>query len=246
MTSNRKSRFSINRAQKDLKIRRDEIGERDIREVPELLDKGPGGLFWAVLYKGKKYFIPWLDRARSFAQIISDALRGWDDLQVPASSIRLPTVNPAGEVAYKDSIVLEFADSSDEYVYFNAQLPHAWKSGTSIEFHVHYTIDTDGSGSGTENIKFDFTYSWANIGDSWPASSSLTVTTDVQDASADVHTVMELGTLGGQDKQISSIILCSLKRDTTVANNYSGHVLVASMDFHIIKDSIGSRGEYVK
>ena len=170
----------------------------------------------------------------------------WDDLQVPISSIRLGGVAPADEVAYKGGIVLSFDDGSDEYVYFVAQIPHSYNEGSDLDFHLHWTPKVSGSGSGAENVKWDLTYSWINIGGSFPAESSATVTIDVQDDSADDHKIDDVVTLSGSGKKVSSILICSLKRDTAVANNYADEAYVIAIDFHFEKDTVGSRLELTK
>ena len=119
-------------------------------------------------------------------------------------------------------------------------MPHGYQLGSDIEFHIHWTPKVSGAGGGAENVKWDLTYSWASIGSAFPASSPLTVTTDVQDVAADDHILSEVGDLAGTDKGMSSMLLCSLKRDTSVANNYADEAYVVAIDFHFKKDTIGS------
>ena len=171
----------------------------------------------------------------------------WDDLQVPISTIRLGGANPADEVSYRSSLVIGFDPSADEYVYFNAQLPHSYKEGSDIELHVHIVLPTAGAGGGAENVKFDLTHSWASINGAFPTISNVTATRDVQNDAADTHILMEIAeTISGTGKGISSILLCSLKRDTSVADNYSDEVYMVGLDFHFEKDTVGSRLEATK
>lgn len=165
----------------------------------------------------------------------------WDDLQVPVSLIRLPAANPPSVAAYKGGQVLSFSSASDNYIYFNAQLPHTYKEGTDIVFHFHWVIPTAGAGGGAENVKWDVTYSWANIDASFPAESSGTVTVDVQDDTADDHMVDNIVTITGTGKTISSMLICSLQRDVSVANDYADVTYLVGIDFHHEIDTAGSR-----
>jgi hypothetical protein len=171
----------------------------------------------------------------------------WDDLVINPSALRLPASNPPSTQAYKGGQVLSFEDNGgDDVIYFNAQLPHTYKEGTDIKFHVHWTIDTNGSAGGAENVKWDLTYSWVNANGSFPAESSGTVTVDVQNDSADDHMIDGVATLTGTGKTVSSVLICSLTRDTSVANNYGGHAYLLSADFHHEIDTMGSRQEFTK
>jgi hypothetical protein len=171
----------------------------------------------------------------------------WDDLRVNPSTVRLPGTNPPTIQAYKGSTVLSFEDAGgDDTISFNVQLPHNYKEGTDVKFHVHWTIDTSGAGAGAENMKWDFTYSWANANSSFPAESSGTVTVDVQNDTADDHMIDGVVTMTGAGKNVSSIIICSLTRDTSVADNYGGHAYLLSADFHHEIDTMGSRQEFIK
>jgi hypothetical protein len=168
----------------------------------------------------------------------------WDDFVVPVTAIRLSGANPADEVSYKSGMVISFDNTVDEYAYFVIQLPHRYKEGTDIIFHIHWTVKTSGAGVGAENVKWIFTYSAsspASPAESWPAASTATVTIDVQNDSADDHLIDTIATMTGTNFKISEVIICSLQRDTTVANNYSDEVYVVSMDVHFEIDTMGSR-----
>ena len=165
----------------------------------------------------------------------------WEDLRVPISAVRLGGANPASEQAYKGSLVASFSSVADNYIYFVAQIPHDYKEGTDIVAHIHWTIPVSGAGGGAENVKWDFTYSWANIGTAFPAQSNATVTVDVQNDVLDDHMLDNIVTITGTGKTISSEILCSLKRDVGVANDYASAAYLVEVDFHYEKDMLGSR-----
>jgi hypothetical protein len=181
--------------------------------------------------------------------LIGDA---WDDLTVSIDSIRLMGANPPTATAYKGGYILAFPKTVDKTVYFNFQMPHGYKEGSDIEFHVHYVLPTAGAGGGAENIKWDFTYSWSNfvVGDESgvvPDETAVSETIDVQDLDADTQYLGEVAEdIDGTDMKISSCLICSLTRDTGVADDYDDDVYLVSLDLHYQKNSLGSVNEDTK
>jgi len=171
----------------------------------------------------------------------------WDDLKFPVGSVSGGGAFDTTPTAYKGGVVEAFSTGpNSEAVQFVGQLLHSYKHGSDIEFHLHWTIPTSGAGAGAENVKWDFTYSWANIDGSFPAESSATITVDVQNISADDHIVTDIVSIDGTGKTISSMIICSLTRDVTVANDYADDAYFLEADFHFEIDTVGSRDEYKK
>ena len=176
----------------------------------------------------------------------------WRDIKAPSQSVKLDATNPPTAQAYKGGSVLSFASNPNQKVYFNMQLNHDWKMSTDLDAHLHIVLPTAGAGAGVENVKFDLTYSWAYIGYEFPAETTITVTRDVQNDAADTHIYLDIGDIlesnavGSQSEGVSSMLICSLERDTSVANDYSSAVYLLEADFHVQVDSLGSRQEAVK
>ena len=170
----------------------------------------------------------------------------WEDLRTPASAIKLSGINPPTETAYKGSSVLAFPTNADKTIFFIVQMPHSWKEGSEIEFHIHWTIPVSGAGVGAENVKWDFTYSIASLGGSFPAETTETATRDVQDDTADDHLYTDVVDIDMAGESISCCILCSLTRDVAVANDYANSAYLVEVDFHYQRDSMGSKTEAVK
>lgn len=171
----------------------------------------------------------------------------WDDLRFPASSVKGGGAFDTTSTAYKSGIIEAFSTGpNNESVQFIAQLPHGYKEGSDLDFHLHWTIPTSGVGGGAENVKWDFTYSWVNIDGSFPAATSATVTVDVQSVTADDHIYTDIVNISGTGKSISSILICSLTRDIGVANDYADDAYFLEADFHYEINTIGSRLEMEK
>ena len=85
------------------------------------------------------------------------------------------------------------------------------------------------------------------MGSTFPGESSQTVTVDVQNDVIHDHMYDDIGSdISGAGKTISSILICSLKRDTGVANDYASAAYLVEIDFHYEIDTIGSRTEAAK
>lgn len=175
----------------------------------------------------------------------------WDDHRFPTEALRLSGVTPPTATTYKGGTVLAFADNRDEKVTFNCQLPHGWKM-SDLDAHCHIVLPTAGGGGGVENVKFDLTYSWAYIGYDFPAETTITATRDVQNDGADTHILMDIGDIlesnaaGTATEGVSSMLICSFERDTSVTNDYTDDIYLIEIDFHIQFDALGSRLEASK
>lgn len=175
----------------------------------------------------------------------------WDDLVIPTARVKLGGANPASEQAYRGGLVASFSTSSDNYLYFTFQLPHRYKEGTDVEFHIHWTIPTSGSGVGAENVQWIFTSSAASpkfsSWETFPVETTHTaVTVDVQNNAVNEHLVTEIATITGSGFDISECIICSLHRNVGVANDYGHAAYMVSLDLHYQIDTIGSRQEWTK
>jgi len=171
----------------------------------------------------------------------------WDDLRFPANDLKVDSTNPPTATSYKGGSVLAFSSTRNEKIYFIAQMPHERAYNTEIEMHVHYTLKTAGAGLGTENVKWILTYSWANINDAFPAETTVNDTKDVgMYQIADTHILQDIVQIDGTGKTLSSVIIGSLERDVSVADDYTDEVYLLEFDIHYQIDSNGSREEIVK
>lgn len=167
----------------------------------------------------------------------------WDDLRVSVNSVKLAGVRDPEWVSYRDGLVLSFGDEAvnEEIVFFTVQLPHAWKEGTDIEAHVHWVPEDNATG----NVRWLLTYSWANIGGAFGASAPLPVN-GAAPGVANVHALAELGTIAGAGKTLSSMLVCSLKRESgNAGDTFTGkNAYLLEIDFHYQVDKFGSDNEY--
>jgi hypothetical protein len=127
-----------------------------------------------------------------------------------------------------------------QILYLTAQLPHGWEEGSIVYPHIHYRQ----SASTIPVFKID--YKWYNVGDAVPTGYTTypLSTPMIPYQSGTISQINNNATgIDGTGKKVSSIMLIKLYRDDNVV---TGTVIADQFDIHILKDSWGSREEYVK
>ena len=166
----------------------------------------------------------------------------WDDVAVDLSNIKAPTLDPPTWTAYKGGEVPAYSATATNVLYFRCQLPHTWREGDDINFHIHVAYPNANAG----NSVWAFTHSWASRNEAFPTQSTITKTFAAP-AVTDQHTIHDFGLLGVTGKKISSVLICSLSRiGGAVADTYGSAIYGVSADFHVVKNTLGSHSEYVK
>jgi hypothetical protein len=178
------------------------------------------------------------------AQFMTLGTPVWDDMQISFSNAKAPASNAPNWVAYKNSEVPAFSKTATNVLYFTAQLPHSYKEGSNMDFHIHITYPDAGVGNST----WYFTYSWANIDGTFPGASNSGNVIIPSHATADYNDMAEImGTINGAGKTVSSILLCSISRlGGDGSDNYDNVIYLVSGDFHVQRDTIGSKQQLVK
>lgn len=174
----------------------------------------------------------------------------YDDLRItPAGFDRAGVADPA-LVSYTPSgsgiatYLYEF--QVDDIAYFTAQMPHSYKQGENITVHVHWTAGTKGTTENTRTVGWKVDYSWANIDGTFSAMATADLS-DATDNADHKHQMTPSGTLTGSSKNISSMLICNIKRtdtgtDDTWAGTASGSLpMILEIDFHYPIDTVGSR-----
>ena len=177
----------------------------------------------------------------------------WDDLRVPVTSTKLQgSKDPHFAVAYDNAggtsqgvFTYFFDKTTEEEVYFSAQIPHRYKEGTDIIAHVHwYPVASGVSG---RTVSWGLEYLWTNVG----GVNGNTVIVYANDTTsedavllADKHYMTNFAALSGTGKEISSMLLCRIFRDATGAgltDDYDNDAGLLEIDFHYEIDTVGSR-----
>lgn len=177
----------------------------------------------------------------------------WTDLRVPMSA--LATVTGAGLKAPTYSqlsndgagstglYAAAYSPTQEQELFFAAQLPHAWREGTELRPHIHW------SPSNTANVGdvvWGLEYYWVNVNELIP-NSTITTGTFTVDGTGRKHVVQGWPVIDGTGKKISSQIHGRIFRDAdNILDTYPDPAFLIEVDFHYQQDSIGSNSEFVK
>ncbi len=169
----------------------------------------------------------------------------WDDLRFPAAGI-----NPPGQASDPDvdmaNGTLLFAASGTEVVVMQAQMPHAWKEGSSISPHVHWYKTTSAAG----DVMWRMGYKKAGRGevmdeDFTLLTSSTSVITD--DDTAGQHLITVFDDIDMSDMIISDMLIMYMARlGNHEDDTYGTDAGLLEFDIHYQLDSNGSRAEFIK
>jgi len=166
---------------------------------------------------------------------------GWDDLRAPSSGIN-PVGSPSAATPNTADGSLTFSKGNVAIAWF--QMPHSWKLGSDIHFHIHWSKSTTNNGICNWQMK----YKWINIGDTDAGFSVLTKGTVITPDSDTVgkHAMLEWNPISGVGKTLSSMICIYLARINDGDDTFTGAGNLYEMDIHYQIDAIGSRSELIK
>ena len=165
----------------------------------------------------------------------------WDDLRFPAVGI-----DPPGAVSdpSRDTTDgrLVFSASAVNTIAIQAQLPHAWKEGSAIRPHLHWSAEDANAG----NVVWEMKYKIASVGEAFPALWTTLTVTDAADG-ADIHQIVGFAEIAMTGKTLSAMMLILISRlGNAVADTYAGTAKLNEFDIHYEIDSLGSDDEFIK
>lgn len=172
----------------------------------------------------------------------------WDDLRFPAQGLRIPgTGNPPNTEASTGFLL--FSAIATEQVAGISQMPHAWKEGSIIKPHVHWSKTSSAAG----NVLWRLDYEIINNGSVAPLtyanqieSSSVVAGTPDSDTQNEVL-ITALGDIDMSAIAISGHLIWRLSRiGGDAADTYAADARLFEFDIHIQIDSRGSIGEFDK
>ena len=179
----------------------------------------------------------------------------FEDLRVPMSSTRRgaaedPLYNKfiddgSGSVGVYGSW---FRTNQTEDLFFEVQMPHGWKEGSTIYPHIHWSPKTN---TGGNKVRWGLEFIWVNVGGTFVNTTVVyaedPITPIGPSPTAYQHVISDFGSIDGTGQTLSSMLVCRVFRDGTHANDsYNDSALMLQFDFHYEIDADGSRQEYTK
>ena len=135
-------------------------------------------------------------------------------------------------------------NTTTEYLYGSVELPHSYKEGTDIDFHIHQVNFTTGAG----NVKWFLEYVWVPI--MGAVSSTATTISNINAiATGDTRNskAVTIGILSGAGRKISDVLCFRLYRNPADAEDtFPADICVTAMGCHYELDTVGSRQRLVK
>lgn len=171
----------------------------------------------------------------------------WEDLRFPAQGIN-PTGSPAPATVDNGNDypgTLLFAGNQENIIAGVAQLPHAWKEGTEVHPHIHWSkVTADASNLA---VGWELRTRKAEKGAAWSAWSAYGGHTLIlgDNTSAELHNLSEFAAVDMTGLKVSCMMIWELRRrgDTDA---YNGVTRLLELDFHYQADTIGSSQETIK
>ena len=169
----------------------------------------------------------------------------WDEMRVGSGLFQFRgTADPVkGDWTVDGVTYMAYAfDQSDE-VFFPVQIPHGYKEGSDIYAHLHWTPRDKGATESGHTVAWKLDYTWANIDGTFSSSGTVDLT-DTCDGTDNKHQMTSDVAISGTGKEISSMVMCRLYRDTGdtwSGTGASGAPAILEFDFHFEKNTEGSR-----
>jgi hypothetical protein len=179
----------------------------------------------------------------------------WEDIRlIPGSFDRAGVTDPA-YVAYSpnggtiSTYLTEW--QTIDIASCTVQIPHAYKEGSDIYCHIHWTAGARGSAENGKAVGWKVDYTWTNIDDVFGNMSTLNLS-DACDGVNHRHQMTPDILINGSGKTISSMLILNIKRsdtgadDTWVGTTSSNLPMMLELDLHYQIDTLGSRQVLIK
>ncbi len=167
----------------------------------------------------------------------------WNDINVGAAMLSLPAAGNPDEDEYvdeggSDTGVSTWAYAIGEKSSGSLEIPHDYKEGSDIYFHIHYQGIT-APGGGTDNIKWQLEYTVGQDGETLDATT--TITKEEAYTTQYSFTNHDFAAITGTNFNIGDQFLFTIERIAASADDYAGDCLVSTVGLHYECDTAGSR-----
>jgi len=179
----------------------------------------------------------------------------FEDLRVPMSSTRRGAAEDPLYSKFRDdgsgSVGVYgswFRTNQTEDLFFEVQMPHGWKEGSTLYPHIHWSPKTN---TGGNKVRWGFEFIWVNVAGTFGNTTVMYAEDPIPpiggSPTAYQHVISGFPSIDGTGQTLSSMLVCRVFRDGTHANDtYNNNALMLQFDFHYEIDADGSRQEYTK
>jgi hypothetical protein len=165
----------------------------------------------------------------------------WEDLRFPASGINPPGAASDPTVDTTDGRLV-FSASAENIVAIQVQMPHAWREGSTIHPHIHWSPTSTNTG----NVKWQLKYKVANINEVFPAEWTTITALQAGAGVSDTHQIVDFeDNLPMPGKTFSCMLLLLISRlGNDAADTYTGTAKLNEIDIHYEINGFGTSNEY--
>ena len=167
----------------------------------------------------------------------------WKDANIGGVTLGGPAADLPDEVKFTDEAgadtgIYTWGFAVGEKVHGCLEIPHGYKEGSDITFHVHWQGKAAPAG-GTDNVQWQCTYTVAQRGETLDAvavikaESAITVQYD--------SILTSFTAITGTNFNIGDQFIFILERIAASADEYGGDALLETVGIHYESDTIGSR-----
>ena len=175
----------------------------------------------------------------------------FDDLRVELTvrgSVKAPSYTNliGGIYAYEfDDAIL----AQEKEVNFKMQLPHGWKTASTVHMHIHWVAKSTTSAG--QKVRWGLEYVTANINGVLTTHDIIYATDPVNPPSttptANTHYLTEFADISMAGAGLSNFILGRIFRNSSdAADTYTDSAYALGVDAHVEFDQLGSNEEYIK
>lgn len=220
-------------------------GDNDEMEV---LHDGKKGIIKGLqsIMAGAKEILGLSDKGMQLSGEVIWRDETWDDMRIVPGSFDRPGASDPTITSYtpggSGTATYLYQFDKTNIVSFTVQLPHSYAQGTDMHVHAHWTPGANGATESGNTVGWKLDYSWANINGVFGTMQTVDLS-DTCDGVNHKHQMTPDVLIKGNDRHISSMLICNFKRTDTGADdtwtNATGPLLL-EIDFHFRQNSLGS------
>lgn len=167
----------------------------------------------------------------------------WNDANVGAAQLSLPASGQPDEDEFvdeggSDTGITTWAFGVGEKISGELEIPHDYKEGSDLYFHVHWQGIAAPAG-GTDNVQWQLTYTIAQTGQTLDAAATITFESAI--TTQYTFILSAFAAITGTNFNIGDQFLFTLERIAATSDEYGGDALLATVGIHYECDTLGSR-----
>ena len=166
----------------------------------------------------------------------------WNDINIGAGTLSGPPGKQPGIDNFVDEVgadtgIATYALAVGEGLSGALEIPHSYKEGSDIYFHIHW--QGIAAPTGTDYVKFEITYTVGQFETTLNAVTAITVETAF-DTQYEIKR-SDFAAITGTNFDMENQFLFTIERIAAAGDAYAGEALIGTVGVHFEEDTVGSR-----